>query len=93
MPQSLDLLSLLAWEANDTVEFIMHGRSSSFTYRAIAALPYVQYGDPYDNHGDLRRAYGDAHFSWAIDYYESGKNSACLPPNQIYDEELITSQS
>jgi hypothetical protein len=52
---------MIAREAIGTVEIIMHGRSSSaiFPYRAIAALPYVQYSGPYDNPGDLRRIYGD----------------------------------
>jgi hypothetical protein len=28
------------------------------------------------------------HFSWAIDYYESGQNSAWLLPNRVYEGSL-----
>jgi len=87
--KSLDVLSSLARATNGTVEIIIRGRPSAAVFpdfaRTIANLPNVQYGGPYDNPGDLCRIYGDVHFNWTIDYYESGKNSAWLLPNRIYE--------
>ena len=87
--KSLDVLSSLAREANGTVEIIIRGRPSSGIFPdfdgAIAKLPNVQFRGPYDNPSDLRRIYEDVHFSWTIDYYESGQNSAWLLPNRIYE--------
>ena len=87
--KSLDVLSSLARAANGSVEIIIRGRPSSAIFPdfdgAIAKLPNVQYRGSYDNPGDLRRIYEDVHFNWAIDYYESGKNSAWLLPNRIYE--------
>lgn len=34
---------------------------------------------------DLPRIYGDAHFVWAVDYYEAGGNSDWLLPNRLYE--------
>ena len=55
---------------------------------AIANLPHVRFAGPYRNPIDLPSIYGDVHFSWAIDYYESGQNSTWLLPNRIYEGSL-----
>jgi hypothetical protein len=34
---------------------------------------------------ELSGLYGGVHFSWAIDYFEEGANSALLLPNRIYE--------
>lgn len=87
--KSLDVLSALAREANGTVEVIIRGRPPSAIFpdfdRAIAKLPNVKFGGPYNNPGDLHRIYRDVHFNWTIDYYESGTNSTWLLPNRIYE--------
>ena len=87
--KSLDVLSSLARTANGSVEIIIRGRPSAADFPdfndAIAKLPNVQYRGPYDNPGDLCKIYGDVHFNWAIDYHDSGTNSAWLLPNRIYE--------
>ena len=90
--KSLDILSSLARAAGGTVEVIIRGRASGATLpdfdAAIADLPYVRFAGPYRNPADLPSIYGDVHFSWAIDYYESGHNSAWLLPNRVYEGSL-----
>jgi hypothetical protein len=90
--KSLDILSSLARAAGGTVEVIIRGRASGATLpdfdAAIADLPYVRFAGPYRNPADLPSIYGDVHFSWAIDYYESGQNSAWLLPNRVYEGSL-----
>jgi len=90
--KSLDILSSLARAAGGTVEVIIRGRASGATLpdfdAAIADLPYVRFAGPYRNPADLPSIYGDVHFSWAIDYCESGQNSAWLLPNRVYEGSL-----
>jgi succinoglycan biosynthesis protein ExoL len=90
--KSLDLLSSLARTAGGTVEVIIRGRASGATLpdfdAAIADLPYVRFAGPYRNPDDLSSIYRDVHFSWAIDFYESGQNSAWLLPNRVYEGSL-----
>lgn len=87
--QSLDLLSALARAADGAIEVIIRGRPSGATFpdfnAVVANRPHVQYAGPYSNPSDLSRIYGDVHFIWAIDYYESGQNSAWLLPNRLYE--------
>jgi hypothetical protein len=87
--KSLEILSSAARAADGVIEVVIRGRPSGATFAdfdaAIADLPYVYYGGPYRNPGDLSTIYGEVHFSWAIDYYESGANSAWLLPNRIYE--------
>jgi hypothetical protein len=90
--KSLDILSSLAQAAGGAVEIVIRGRPSGATFpdfeAAVADLPHVQYAGPYSNPADLLGIYGDVHFSWAIDYYESGQNSAWLLPNRVYEGSL-----
>jgi succinoglycan biosynthesis protein ExoL len=51
----------------------------------VADRPHVRYAGSYRNPADLAAIHGEVHFSWAIDYYESGENSAGLLPNRIYE--------
>jgi succinoglycan biosynthesis protein ExoL len=87
--RSLDILSSLAKSGDGAIEVIIRGRPSGATFpdfdAALANRPYVHYEGPYRNTFDLGRIYGDVHFVWAIDYYESGQNSAWLLPNRIYE--------
>jgi succinoglycan biosynthesis protein ExoL len=90
--KSLDILSSLDQAAGGAVEIVIRGRPSGATFpdfeAAVADLPHVQYAGPYSNPADLPGIYGDVHFSWAIDYYESGQNSAWLLPNRVYEGSL-----
>ena len=87
--KSLQILSELAKACNGAVEILIRGRPSGAVFPNFEAeirdLPHVHYGGPYRNPDDLRRIYGEVHFNWAIDYYESGQNSAWLLPNRLYE--------
>ena len=90
--KSLEILSSVARELEGAVEVVIRGRPSSAVFPdfdgAIAGKPHVNYLGPYRNPADLREIYGDVHFVWAVDYYESGQNSAWLLPNRIYEGTL-----
>jgi succinoglycan biosynthesis protein ExoL len=90
--KSLDILSSLTRAAGGRIEVIIRGRPSDASFpdfdTAIANLPRIRFGGPYRNPDDLPNIYGCVHFSWSIDYYESGQNSAWLLPNRIYEGSL-----
>jgi succinoglycan biosynthesis protein ExoL len=87
--RSLDILSSIARAANGTIEVIIRGQPSRAVFAdfdaEVADRPHVRYAGPYRNPDDLAGIYGEVHFTWAIDYYESGANSAWLLPNRIYE--------
>jgi len=51
----------------------------------IASARYVTYHGAYDRQRDLADMYQSVHFTWAIDFYEAGQNSAWLLPNRLYE--------
>jgi succinoglycan biosynthesis protein ExoL len=87
--RSMEILCALAREANGAVEIVIRGRPSEAVFKnfegLIAGAPHVHFGGPYRNPTDLPTMYGDVHFAWAMDFYESGQNSAWLLPNRIYE--------
>jgi succinoglycan biosynthesis protein ExoL len=87
--RSLEILRALTQSMRGDVEVVIRGRPSPAVFsnfeEAIAGMPYIHYGGPFDNPADLAHIYGDVHFAWAIDYYEHGSNSAWLLPNRIYE--------
>jgi hypothetical protein len=90
--RSLEIVSALARAAGGAVEVIIRGRPSAATFSdfdaAVAALPHVRFAGPYRNPDELPMIHSEVHFIWAIDYYESGQNSAWLLPNRIYEGSL-----
>lgn len=86
--KSLDLLTALAARRPDLVEVVIRGRPTPAVFPDFAdiveGVPGMRYGGPYQP-GETRALYRDCHFSWAIDYYDEGRNSAILIPNRIYD--------
>jgi succinoglycan biosynthesis protein ExoL len=90
--KSLAILSSLAQVTGGAVELVIRGQPSAATFSnfdaALAGLPHVQYAGPYRNPTDLPSIYGNVHFNWTIDYYESGQNSAWLLPNRVYEGSL-----
>jgi hypothetical protein len=90
--QSLEILGALARAAGGAVEVIIRGRPSAATFpdfdAAVAGLPHLRFAGPYRNPDELPAIHSDVHFIWAIDYYESGQNSAWLLPNRIYEGSL-----
>jgi succinoglycan biosynthesis protein ExoL len=93
--RSLEILSSLARAFDGAVEIIIRGRPSEFAFpdfkAALNGLRNVHYLGPYRNPDDLAQIYGDVHFSWAIDYYEKGLNSAWLLPCRMYEGSLYGS--
>jgi len=51
----------------------------------VAAAPHVIFHGAYDRQRDLADMYRSIHFTWAIDFYEAGQNSAWLLPNRLYE--------
>lgn len=90
--RSLNALSMLAESSDGAVEIIIRGRPSGVTFpdfeAEIAGLRHVRYLGPYRNPSDLPTIYDEVHFSWAIDYYERGLNSAWLLPCRMYEGSL-----
>jgi succinoglycan biosynthesis protein ExoL len=87
--KSLDLLAAFTRQAGGRFEVVLRGRPA---YREfddfdgfVAAEPHIRFGGPYRNPDDLAAIYGDVHFSWAIDFFEEGLNSAWLLPNRLYE--------
>lgn len=86
--RSLDILTSLAARRPDLLEVHIHGRPAYSEFAdfdtQVAAAPGVSFDGPYAAR-DLPRLYGEADFSWAIDFMEEGLNSAWLLPNRIYE--------
>ena len=96
LPEELDdFLSALANAADGAIEIIIRGRPSALTFadfeNAVHGLRHVRYLGPYDSPGDLHSIYGEVHFTWAIDYFERGLNSAWLLPCRMYEGSLYGS--
>lgn len=86
--RSLDILSDLARRRPDLVDITVRGRPSYTEFEDFEAqtrmTPALRFGGPYSPEA-LPALYGEAHFTWAIDYFEAGANSSWLLPNRIYE--------
>jgi hypothetical protein len=93
--RSLNALVRLAQAADGAVEIIIRGRPSEAIFpkfeKELTGLRHVRYIGPYRNPSDLPMIYGEVHFTWAIDYYEAGLNSAWLLPCRLYEGSLYGS--
>ena len=71
------------------MEVVIRGRPSGATFpnfeEEVASRSHIRYAGPYRNPHDLACIYGEVHFVWAIDYFESGQNSDWLLPTRIYE--------
>lgn len=87
--KSLEILKALVRESAGSVKVIIRGRPAldQFTnFEAQTAdTPGLHFAGPYKNPADLEKIYTEAHFTWAIDMFEEGQNSAWLLPNRIYE--------
>ncbi|MES2983751.1 MAG: glycosyl transferase family 1 [Pseudomonadota bacterium] len=87
--KSLALLCGLARACPGLVEVVIRGRPAydqlpDFN-EIVAQTPGVTFHGPYQSPQDLAETYGDVHFTWAIDMFEEGLNSAWLLPNRVYE--------
>ena len=90
--QSLLLLAELVRRLPGQVEVRLHGRPALAAIpdfdQIVAAAPGLSFHGPYDRARDLAQLYREVHFSWAIDWYETGANSDWLLPNRLYEGSL-----
>lgn len=87
--KSLEVLSTLAHESNGLVEVIIRGKVAYDQLKdfdeTIRQTPGLRFLGPYKNPEELAEIYHEVHFTWAIDMFEEGLNSAWLLPNRIYE--------
>lgn len=84
--RSFEILSALA--ADGSVEITLWGAPALDQipdfHERVAAAPHVHFRGAYKA-ADLPRIYAEAHFVWAVDYFEQGGNSDWLLPNRLYE--------
>ena len=86
--RSLRILIAFTEAMDGRVEVVIRGRPAYTEFEdfdaQVASAPHVRFEGPYQPE-DLRAHYGEVHFTWAIDYFEEGLNSAWLLPNRLYE--------
>jgi len=86
--RTFDLLTALAERQQGRVRILIAGKPSPAVFPDFQGLlrgkRHVDYVGPY-RPADLAGLYGQAHFAWAIDYFEEGLNSSWLLPNRLYE--------
>ncbi|WP_027164268.1 glycosyltransferase [Mesorhizobium sp. WSM1293] len=87
--RSLELLADFSRRMEGRFEIVLRGRPalSEFPdfHGFVEAEPWLSFLGPYRNPEDMAAIYNDVHFSWAIDFFEAGKNSEWLLPNRLYE--------
>lgn len=87
--RSLELLSAFTRKMGGRFEVLLRGRPAYSEFSGfettVAREPFIRFEGPYRNPDDLADIYTRAHFSWAIDFFEEGLNSAWLLPNRLYE--------
>lgn len=85
--QSFDILLRLAREHPKLVTIDLRGRPTPHVQALVEKhlpLPNMRFYGPF-SHNERDGLYAPCHFTWAIDYFEQGKNSAWLLPNRVYE--------
>jgi hypothetical protein len=87
-------LSSIARANPGLVEVIIRGQPALHEFdnfeNEATSTPSLNFKGPCGP-ADLPQMYGEAHFTWAIDYFDEGLNSAWLLPNRIYEGGLFGS--
>ncbi len=87
--KSLDLLSAFTRRMEGRFEVVLRGRPAYSEFDdfdgRIAREPFIRFEGPYRNPEDLSAIYGAVDFTWAIDFFEEGRNSLWLLPNRLYE--------
>lgn len=87
--KSLQILCDLARLGNGKIEVIIRGRPATDQfenfYKTVYETGNLRFLGPYKNPDALETIYNDVHFTWAIDMFEEGFNSAWLLPNRLYE--------
>ncbi len=89
--RSLEILRALAVAGDGLVQVEIRGRPSlnefDDFFGQVANTPNLSFGGPYAP-AEIADLYGAVHFTWAIDFFEAGLNSAWLLPNRLYEGQL-----
>lgn len=84
--ESLRILTDVVRRNQGKVEVVIRGRPAFDDFeRSISETPGMRFLGPYKNPDDLDAIYREVHFTWAIDRFEHGLNSAWLLPNRLYE--------
>jgi hypothetical protein len=87
--RSLELLIELTRKLPGQIIVELRGRPSRTAIpdfdELVALAPGMVFLGAYDRQSDLAQIYQAVHFTWAIDDYEAGLNSAWLLPNRLYE--------
>lgn len=87
--KSLDLLSAFTRRMEGRFEVVLRGRPAYSEFDdfdgLVAREPFLRFEGPYRNPEDLSAIYGEVDFTWAIDFFEEGRNSLWLLPNRLYE--------
>ncbi len=86
-PKSMEILSQVAARLGPQVKIYLRGKPTNYPdlfHECFDGLDNVEFGGEYALPGDLEEIYGQAHFSWCVDYFDELGNSALLLPNRVY---------
>lgn len=87
--KSLALLSDFTRRMDGRFEVILRGRPARSEFDdfddLVSREPFIRFEGPYRNPEDLAAIYAGVDFSWALDFFEEGQNSAWLLPNRLYE--------
>ncbi|WEX90807.1 glycosyl transferase family 1 [Sinorhizobium garamanticum] len=87
--KSLALLAEFSRKMEGRFEIVLRGRPAYSEFADFDAFvrnePFMSFDGAYRNPEDLADIYGGVHFTWAIDFFEEGQNSAWLLPNRLYE--------
>ncbi|AEH83350.1 succinoglycan biosynthesis glycosyltransferase ExoL [Sinorhizobium meliloti] len=87
--RSLALLAEFSRKMEGRFEIVLRGRPAYSEFDDFDGFvrdePFMRFEGAYRNPEDLAEIYGEVHFTWAIDYFEEGQNSAWLLPNRLYE--------
>lgn len=87
--KSLALLADFSRRMEGRFEVVLRGRPAYSEFEDfdgfVRGEPFIRFEGAYRNPEDLADIYGDVHFTWAIDFFEEGQNSAWLLPNRLYE--------
>jgi succinoglycan biosynthesis protein ExoL len=93
--KSLEILTDVVRQNAGRVEVIIRGRPAFDQFKdfhkSVAQTPGLRFLGAYKNPDDLVSMYRGVHFTWAIDLFEHGLNSAWLLPNRLYEGGLFGS--
>jgi succinoglycan biosynthesis protein ExoL len=90
--RSFEILRNISNRFAGDVRIVTAGRPAAAVFENFETLvsesPHFSFLGPYRNPEDLAVLYDRVHFSWTIDYFETGTNSRWLLPNRLYESGL-----